>query len=130
MSTVIREARLRELAGGWIGQGTAVAAPVQVKPGLVQYARVLDAGKFLLDGFIRPANSIKEYFFPRHEKLYEYRVKGRGIELIDAELSDAPQLILGAHRYLMSQVALCDDLSSFGEFLYGSGNRACQQDAQ
>lgn len=96
MSAVIRETRLRELASGWIGQGMLLAAPVQVKPGLIQYARVSEAGEVLLGGFIRPANSIKEFFFPRHEKLYDYRVGSNGIELIDAEIPETPQVILGA----------------------------------
>ncbi len=96
MSAIIREARLRELAAGWLAKGIAVAAPVEVKPGLVQYARLADAARMKLDGFIRPSNSIKEFFFPRHEKLYEYRISGHGIELIDTEVPEAPQVILGA----------------------------------
>lgn len=96
MSAVIREDRLRELAGHWLEHGMAVAAPVEVKPGLVQYARISDAANIALDGPVRPANSIKEFLFPRHEKLYEYRINGGGIELEDVEVPMTPQVILGA----------------------------------
>jgi ferredoxin len=96
MSAVIRQERLRELAGLWAATGVVVAAPVEVKPGLILYARVADGTRMKLDGFIRPANSIKEFVFPRHEKLYGYRIDGRGVELSDAEVPDTPQVILGA----------------------------------
>ncbi len=110
MSAVIREARLRELASGWIGQGTLLAAPVEVKPGLIQYARVSEAGEMLLGGFIRPANSIKEFFFPRHEKLYDYQVSAGGIELIDTEVPETPRVILGARPCDAASLPILDHI--------------------
>lgn len=110
MSTLIREARLRELAAGWIARGVAVAAPVEVKPGLVQYAPITDPSRLLLNGFIRPANSIKEFFFPRHEKLYGYRIQGRSVELIDVEPPAAPQVILAARPCDAAALPILDHL--------------------
>ena len=77
--------------GRTTGSARASASParVPVKPDLVLYT---PAGRrptsLLLDGFVRPANSIKEFVFPRHEKLYGYRFEGKQIELADADAAD------------------------------------------
>ena len=79
----------------WIAAGKRVAGPQRVKPRRLP-SRWLDSirlartrpSSLLLDGFIRPANSIKEFVFPRHEKLYGYRFQGKQIELRRAELPD------------------------------------------
>ncbi|NLX95870.1 MAG: heterodisulfide reductase subunit A [Rhodopirellula sp.] len=66
------------------------------KDDLVQYRPLTAAGDLLLEGFIRPANSIKEFLFPRHEKLYGYRIAGKQIELTEAPLLEREQILVGA----------------------------------
>ena len=66
------------------------------KKDLVQYAWLASADQLTLDGFIRPANSIKEFVFPRHETLYGYRFKGKQIELRPIEPPTKEQIIIGA----------------------------------
>jgi hypothetical protein len=46
----------------------------RLKAALVLYARLASPEDLLLDGWVRPANSIKELLLPRHEVLYGYRV--------------------------------------------------------
>jgi ferredoxin len=71
--------------------------PVRVKPGLVLYARLAGPEDLLLDGWVRPANSIKDLVFPRHEVLYGYRVEQHRIELLDQPETIPPQIVIGAH---------------------------------
>ena len=85
----------------WLAEGKRVAGPQCVsrrphRSDLIQYAWLASADQLLLDGFIRPANSIKEFVFPRHEKLYGYRFKGKQIELLPVELPTTEQIIIGA----------------------------------
>ncbi|MFZ5831907.1 MAG: 4Fe-4S dicluster domain-containing protein [Planctomycetota bacterium] len=110
MSEIIQTQSLRTLAQAWIGRGWRVIAPVQVKPGVVLYRPVQSADVVLFDGFVRPANTIKEFLFPRHEVLYRYRFVGKRIELADEPLPEQPQLILAARPCDAAGVAILDDV--------------------
>ena len=96
MSEVITQAGLRALAGEWIAGGKCVAGPVLVKPNLVLYSEISSADDLLLDGFVRPANSIKDSLFPKQEKLYGYKVRGNSIELVESETAPREQIVIGA----------------------------------
>jgi ferredoxin len=96
MSDIISKASLMQLADAWLGEGRSVAGPVRTSSVHVFYRPVSSSGELLLEGFVRPRNSIKEFFFPRHEKLYGYRLQGKLIELVDAEEPKEERLILGA----------------------------------
>lgn len=96
MSDVLSREQVRPLVAEWIEAGKQVAGPRQVKPDKVQYTWLTDADALQLDGFLRPANSIKEFIFPRHEKLYGYRLCGRDVELTDGEPDVGEQVIIGA----------------------------------
>jgi ferredoxin len=96
VSEIVTEAVLRRLAGEWIAQGKLVAGPVAVKADKLLYASVSNADRLLFSGFLRPDNSIKEFVFPRHEKLYGYRLEGKEIRLEDALPSSREQVILAA----------------------------------
>ena len=62
MSEIISSDNLRQLAAEWIVQGTRVAGP-QHAGGRVLYLPLKDPANLLLDGFIHPANSAKEFLF-------------------------------------------------------------------
>ena len=96
MSEIISQEKLRRLVGEWIAAGKRVGGPRRVKSGLVLYAALNNAGELLLDGFIHPANSIKEFIFPRHEVLYSYRLEGKKIALGEPEPLSAEQIVVGA----------------------------------
>jgi len=96
MSEIISREALREIAQDWLQQGGRVFGPVRMESDLVLYSPVTDPQLLLLDGWIRPANSIKAAVLPRHEKLYEYRLQGREVELIPVDSPKTPQLVLGA----------------------------------
>lgn len=96
MSQILSREALNQLVDAWIAAGKVVAGPRRVQGDLVLYKPLSASGDLLLDGFVRPANSIKDFIFPRHEKLYGYRIQGKQIELTEAEPFQREQIILGA----------------------------------
>ena len=96
MSEVISRNSLLQLVGEWMTQGKQVAGPVEVKEGIVLYTPLKAADQLVLDGFIHPANSVKDFFFPRHETICVYRFKGHTVELEDREPPETPRVIVGA----------------------------------
>jgi ferredoxin len=96
VSEIISKDDLLRLVDQWIGQGKRAAGPTRIKSDVVLYAPVQSSSGLQLDGFIRPRNSIKEFIFPRHEKLYGYKLEGRKIELCDVEPAVTEQLVIGS----------------------------------
>jgi ferredoxin len=87
---------IRALAAEWIAKGLQAAGP-QCAAGRTLYLPLRSADDLLLDGFVHPANSPKEFVFEKTEKLYSYRIEGSSIELSnDAE--PAPERLLVAVR--------------------------------
>ena len=96
MSELLTKTALRQWIERLLAEGKRVAGPQVVKKDLIQYAWLASADQLTLDGFIRPANSIKEVVFPRHEELYGYRFAGKQIELFPPEPPIKEQIIIGA----------------------------------
>ena len=101
---------LRSLAGEWLSAGKRVLGPKQIKPGLVQYAELKSGAELLLDGFIRPSNSIKETVFPRHEVLYRYQVSSTGIELSEDEFRPVETIVVAARPCDAAALPILDAL--------------------
>jgi len=96
VSEILSQEKLRRLVGEWIAAGKRVTGPRRVKSGLVMFAGLTSADDLLLDGFIHPANSVKEVVFPRHEVLYSYQLEGKRISLGEPEPLSAEQMVIGA----------------------------------
>jgi ferredoxin len=96
VSELISQSALRKLVSEWIAAGNRVVGPTRIKPGLVLYSALGSADELLLDGFVRPANSIKECVFPKAERLYGYKVQGNSIELTDEGASLPAQIVIAA----------------------------------
>jgi ferredoxin len=110
MSQRVSKEELRQRAAAWLEAGKMVAGPVRVKAGTVLYAPLPKAESLLLEGWVRPANSIKEFVFPRHEVLYSYRVDAAGITLQEPEPAPREQVIVGAHPCDAAALPLLDKL--------------------
>ena len=93
MSEIISSDNLRKLADEWIGQGIHVAGP-QRSAGCVLYLPLLEPANLLLDGFVHPANSAKEFLFPKTEALYAYRIEGHDVKLVEQPETHVPQILL------------------------------------
>ena len=96
MSATLSQQALRELVAEWITQGKRVAGPRQAKPGCVLYGSLESSSQLALEGFIRPANSIKEFIFPKYEPLYGYQIKGNGVEFREVEQPAGELVVLAA----------------------------------
>jgi ferredoxin len=103
MSELLTATALKQLVGRWMASGRHVAGPQCVKAhddlhqhDLIRYDWLTAPDQLVLDGFIRPLNSIKEFVFPRHEELYAYQFKGKQIELLPLETATTEQVVIGA----------------------------------
>lgn len=96
MSWVLSRQTLEQLVDAWIAEGRTVGGPRRVKPDCVLYEPLTAAAELVLDPVHRPRNSIKAFVFPRHEKLYGYRLVDKRIELHDVPAPDVPQIIIAA----------------------------------
>lgn len=96
MSDITSETDLRRLVGEWIAAGIRVIGPQRKTADLVQYDALQSPEPLLMNGFVRPSNSIKEFLFPKAEKLYGYRIEGNRIALLENEPVDFRQIIVAA----------------------------------
>lgn len=95
MSEIISHDVLRKYVAEWLAEGKSVAGPKQVKWNRVLYAKIEKPEELLLETKEHPVNSIKEFFFPKHEKLYGYKIEGNDVQLTEVAGPLAPQVILG-----------------------------------
>lgn len=95
MSEIITREALAQLVDEWIGQGRAVVGPVEEQAGYFRFALLSGSAQLKLEGFIHPANTAKQYVFPKHEKLYSYLYEGNDISLDDKAPGARPTLLLG-----------------------------------
>ena len=99
---------LRALVAGWIEAGRKVIGPVQVGPGRVAFVPLRSAAALYLGGWTPAVNSIKEAVFPRHEKLYSYRIRKDGIELVDEPEAVGETVVIGAHPCQAASLPILD----------------------
>lgn len=110
MSEVISAAALREVMKDWLRQRKQVFGPRQVKPGCVLYTQLVNPEQLLLEGFIHPSNSAKEFVFPRHEAIYSYRFDGKDLQLVDAPDSFPEQIVLAVRPCDAAALPILDKL--------------------
>lgn len=98
MSELISRAGLLSLVDQWRSSGRRVVGPVapaKGQPGAARFAVLTDSAQLLLDGFIHPANTAKEYVLPKTEKLYDYVREGRQVRLSEPDPEPLPTLLIG-----------------------------------
>jgi ferredoxin len=110
MSEIITGEKLNRLVDEWIAAGGLAVGPICVKDDLVQYMPLKNAAALLLEGFIHPANALKEFLFPRHECLYEYKLKGKEVEIVDNPPAIPKTLAIGARPCDAAALSILDDV--------------------
>lgn len=110
MSAVITRQKLEQLIDQWIAGGKRVAGPRQVRNDCVMFVPLESSGQMAWDGFVHTTNSIKEFVFPRHEKLYGYRIKGNDVELYDCPPPEIEQVVIGARPCDAASYPILDPL--------------------
>lgn len=96
MTRILTRTQLRAATDQWLAEGKRVAGPHRLRDDLVQYTWLTRGDELETEGFIRPANSIKEFFLPRHEQLFAYQGQGRHIALVAIEPPRTEQIVLAA----------------------------------
>lgn len=95
MSELIFQDELRKCVSEWLAAGKRVAGPRQATWNRVLYSAIESADELLLDVTPHPVNSIKEFFFPKHQKLYGYEIKGNDVQLTEVAEPLPGQVIIG-----------------------------------
>ena len=96
MSEILSQNDLLKCVDEWLAAGKRVAGPKQATWNRVLYADIESAGELLLDVAPHPVNSIKEFFFPKHQKLYGYEIKGNDVQFTEVAEPLLGQVIIGA----------------------------------
>ncbi len=96
MSQIITKAQIIELVRSLLAKKTLVGGPVAGPAERFFFRLLSDPDTLVLDPTIMPTNSIKEFFFPKHEVLYQYGRTGKEIELTDAPAFSSEQVVFGA----------------------------------
>lgn len=113
MTETISYKAVRDVVDERLAAGVRVVGPVEVKPGLVQFATLTDSSSLLLNGFVHPANTAKECVLPRHEKLFGYRVSGDGVTLTDQPADPVPTLLIGCRPCDAAAFAIVDKVMNW-----------------
>ena len=113
MSETISRDGLLQLAGEWLVRGVRVAGPRAIAD-RVFYAPLAAPSELALDGFVHPANSAKEFLFPKTEQLYSYRIEGNSIELADASFDFPEQILLAVRPCDAAAFPILDHLFNWG----------------
>lgn len=98
-----------ERVDGWLAGGRRVAGPVRVR-GKLLYQWIGAAAELDLDAEDRPSNSIKQFFFPMHERLFAYRFEGKRIELAPVEADGKERVVVSARPCDSAAIARLDAL--------------------
>ena len=96
MSKFIIRKDLLSAIQAWIAEGKTVSGPTFIKEEVCLYDDLRNAEQLALEGVIRAGDSIKKYFLPRHEKIYNYTFAGQKTELSNIEFNPPERIIVGA----------------------------------
>lgn len=96
MSEIIAESALRRLIAQRLTKGVRVGGPVRLASGKLQYSWLASGDQLAIDESARPANSIKQFFFPPHELVFKYRLAGKDVELVDLATARPEQIVFSA----------------------------------
>ena len=109
MSNVITLDQLKQTLGAKLADGARVVAPV-LRGELAFFQEVSDLEQASFAPRVRFQNSIKEFFFPRHETLFSFVRQGSDVQLTDAPDFDVEQIVVGARPCDAASLPILDPL--------------------
>ena len=109
MSHTIIRARLEQLVSQLLSAGKSVIGLVEAN-GRYFFQRIDSPPKMILDSAIMPANSVKEFIFPRSETICSYQHEGKNLILIDANPVTQEQIIFGARPCDSASLPILDKI--------------------
>lgn len=109
MSQIITLEQLKQTLGAKIASGTSVVAPV-LDGDFASFKYIDDVEKASFVPRVCMQNSIKEFFFPKHETLFSFVRQGNDVVLTDAPEFDKEQIIVGARPCDAAALPILDPL--------------------
>jgi ferredoxin len=110
MSQIISREALNQLVNQSLSAGKSViglAPPVGIRH---FFRQLTSAEQLVLDSSIMPTNSVKEFLFPRHETICEYRHEGKELTVTDAAPFEVEQIIFGARPCDAASLPILDKI--------------------
>ncbi|MDR2169740.1 MAG: 4Fe-4S dicluster domain-containing protein [Planctomycetaceae bacterium] len=107
MSKVLTSGKLNEVISFLISGGKQVVAPV-LSGDKYFYCAISDSGEAVFDSAVKSSGSVKEFFFPRHEKICGYCHEGKELVVTDAELFSGEQVIFGVRPCEAASLPILD----------------------
>ena len=95
MSKIISKENISSLVKGALDKGYRVVGPAR-RGDIVLLSELRSGDQICLDE-INPRNSIKEFFFPKSEKIFSFKLKQKDVEI--EEQLDFPKTLIMA-KYL------------------------------
>lgn len=96
MSRPLSQAALKRMVAEWLAASKRVGGPVRCGTKVLYRALESSDELELAPTPPRPANSIKGFLFPRHERLFRYELRGREIRLEEDDGAVPEQIVIAA----------------------------------
>ena len=109
MSHIITLEQLKKTLADKISSGAQVVAPT-LRGELAFFQKIDDVNQAVLEPRVRFQNSIKEFFFPRHETIFSFVRQGSDVQLVDAPEFDVEQIVVGARPCDAASLPIVDPL--------------------
>ncbi|MDO5553997.1 MAG: 4Fe-4S dicluster domain-containing protein [Planctomycetia bacterium] len=113
MSQIISASELRDLLAASQKQGKRVIAPVVAETGESFFREIGDASAFVPNPGLRPANSIKEFFFPKTETICSFKRHENDVDVVDSPLYEQEQVIIGSRPCEAAALPILDHVFSW-----------------
>ena len=110
MSQLITREQLNKLVEDLLKQGAVVAAPVALNNGRYFFRPLAGSAEMVLTSGLKTANTIKEFFFPRHEVLCTFVREGNDVQVNDVPPFDRQQVIIGSRPCEAASLPILDPL--------------------
>ena len=109
MSQIVTLEQLKQTLGAKLKSGARVVAPV-LDGELASFKQIADVEQASFEPRVCMQNSIKEFFFPKHETLFTFVRQGNDVELTDAPDFDVEQIVVGARPCDAAALPILDPL--------------------
>ena len=109
MSYTVSLQQLKSALNAKIADGARVVAPV-LSGDLAFYREIANADDASLEPRVVLQNSIKEFFFPKHETIFSFVRQGNDVQLTDAPEFDVEQIVVGARPCDAAALPILDPL--------------------
>ena len=109
MSQIITLEQLKQTLGAKLSSGVRVVAPV-LDGDLAFFKELTDVEQGSYEPRVATQNSIKEFFFPKHETLFTFTRQGADVVLHDAPDFETEQIVVGARPCDAAALPILDPL--------------------